>query len=161
NGPSPWRERFAGFLDQVQQGAAWRSAWAAALDGVSPDEAEAAFRKYLVRESTVLLMRPYSPPAIPLPPTSQVHVMSPAEVHVLHARLRTWDATGMPQAERDLEAAAATAPTAFIVLLTRGLLRARQGRLEESERDLLAASERSPGDARPWVALYRVRSRLA
>ncbi len=141
-------------VDDVAHGKKLEAAWATRFDGVDPDKLEGDFREHLIRTESIEAQAwttPYTPRARAVP--EQQRALSPAEVHVLWARLRPWDEQHLPMARTDINAARAADPTSPEIQYWSGLFLRAEGDREGAEAELSRALAQRPNDARYLLAL--------
>ncbi|AGP37743.1 tetratricopeptide repeat protein [Sorangium cellulosum] len=154
NGPDPYVQRFASFLEAASRGAPVRQAFQDAFGDISPEQLERDYRSYLVGTRPIRKIGPYTAP--PPPPPLVERAMSDAEVHVLWARLRRWQGDGRAWAAAQLDEAVAHEPNNPDVRFWRGLFRTAESRLREAEQELTAALAAKPTDPRYLLAMAKL-----
>lgn len=130
-----------------------RDAWNTAFADVNVQEMEADFRKHLLnRYETLVLRTPYKPVEV-VP--DLVRPMSPADVHLLWARLRRWSGTDLTAARQDIAQAKQLAPNSAEVHYIAGLLEISEGNLMTAKAELQLALRVQPEDERFLVAILQ------
>ncbi|WP_437901431.1 tetratricopeptide repeat protein [Sorangium sp. So ce124] len=159
NGPEPYVRRFAGFLEAASRGVPVRQAFQQAIADIPSEQLDEHFRSYLVGPRLIKKVGPYAPP--PPPPPQTERAMNDAEVHVLWARLKSWDGDERAWAAAHLEEALAHEPNNAEARLWRGRLWTAEGRLREAEQELTVALAARPMDPRYLLAMGRLLYTLA
>ncbi|XXX71752.1 tetratricopeptide repeat protein [Sorangium sp. So ce134] len=154
NGPDPYVQRFASFLEAASRGAPVRQAFQQAIGDIPPEQIEQDYRRYLTGTRPIRRIGPYTAP--PPPPPQGERAMSDAEVHVLWARLKRWQGDEMAWAESQLEEALAHEPNNPEVRFWRGRLWIAEGRLREAEQELAAVLAARPADPRYLLAMAKL-----
>jgi tetratricopeptide (TPR) repeat protein len=157
-----YRARFNEVVSAVAQGMTAREAWNARFSDIDPEKLEADFREHLVRTEKIEAQAwttKYTPPA-PAPATME-RQLSPADVHLLWARLRSWhDDAPRALARPDIEAARVLEPGSPEVQFWSCLFNLAEGRDKEAEADITRALEQRPNDARYLMAMVQVSDRV-
>jgi tetratricopeptide (TPR) repeat protein len=156
-----YRARFNAVVNEVALGKNIREAWDARFAEIPPDKLEADFREHLVRTEKIeaqARMTKYTPPP-PAPPEME-RALSPADVHILWARLLSWhEVAPRMLARQDMEAARALDPGSPEVQFWSCLFHIAEGRDSEAEAEITRALEQRPNDARYLMAMVNVTSR--
>lgn len=118
NGPEPYRSRWDVLVDAMAEGMAIDAAWTKAMAGLSPDRIESDFRDHVeARTWNAVGLRIEPPPS----PELTVRTMSPAEVHLLWARIAT-GSLDWTLAAREIDEASALEPDSPEVAYERACL---------------------------------------
>lgn len=157
-----YRARFNEVVSAVARGKTAREAWNDRFSDIAPDKLEADFREHLVRTEKIEAQAwttKYTPPA---PASADMERrLSPADVHLLWARLRPWHDDGPRGLARpDIQAARAMEPGSPEVQFWSGLFNLAEGRDREAEADITRALEQRPNDARYLMAMVKVSDRV-
>ncbi|MEZ4296982.1 MAG: hypothetical protein R3B70_18600 [Polyangiaceae bacterium] len=141
---------FDKLMEHVAESRTVNEAWAMTFADVDTGAMEADFRKHLLNKfETNVLRAPYKPAEVK-PETDRA--MSPAEVHLLWARLRPWAGADGDAARADLDKAHELDPGSAEILRTRGLLHIASGEVDEARPDIEAALAKRPDDERYLLA---------
>jgi tetratricopeptide (TPR) repeat protein len=89
NGPTPYARRFSTFLHLLRARETADDAWAKAFGDVPGADFEGAFREYVERPTWRTYSHEVALPPAPASPT--LRSMTDAEVHVVRARLLSWE----------------------------------------------------------------------
>jgi tetratricopeptide (TPR) repeat protein len=149
-----YKTLFNAVIDDVAHGKQLDAAWSARFDAVDPETLEADFRKHMIRTEGVEVQAwttKYTPRPRVAP--AQQRALSAAEVHVLWARLRPWNAEHLRAARPDLDEAIGLDPTSPEIQYWSGLFKRAEGDGEGAEAELSRALAQRPNDARYLMAL--------
>jgi hypothetical protein len=141
-----YNERFDAMINLLRKGATGEEAWEKTLGVLPEDQLEKDYREHLYKAYSVAGMvkrTDYTPPAIE---PGQLRNLSPADVHILWARLRKWPDDA--KARADVEAAAALDPTSPEIQYWVGAFSRKAKDYKAAEASLQKALEQRPNDAR-------------
>jgi tetratricopeptide (TPR) repeat protein len=142
---------FNEYLQRLHVGESDEAAWAKTLGRIPTEKLEADYHASLAPKEVLLLRTKYAPNAVA---PEHVRAMSDAEVHVLWARLRPWDAAeSRAAASADLEEARKADAFDPDLALVESQLARKNGASHEAKAALERAIERHAGDRRLWNAL--------
>ncbi|MEP7126329.1 MAG: hypothetical protein ABJE95_35685 [Byssovorax sp.] len=149
-----YKTLFNAVVDDVAHGTRFEAAWATRFAAVDPGKLEGDFRTQMVRTEGIEAQAwttKYTPRPRALP--LQQRALSPAEVHVLWARLRPWNAEHLLVARTDMAAARSLDAASPEIAYWSGLFHRAEGDRAGAEADLTRALAERPNDARYLVAL--------
>ena len=149
-----YKALFNAVVDDVAHGTRLEAAWAARFGAVDPEKLEGDFRKHLIRTEGIEAQA-WTTKYTPRPRVDplQQRELSPAEVHVLWARLRPWNAEHLLVARTEMAAARSLDAASPEIEYWSGLFRRAEGDRVGAEADLTRALAQRPNDARYLVAL--------
>jgi tetratricopeptide (TPR) repeat protein len=158
NGPAPYPERFAAYLEKLAVNRTPESAFSVAFEDLD-DAIERDYRAWLMPKERILRRTRYELPAVQI---VGERAMAPADVHVLWASIRPWSTEAdRARARADLDAAIRLAPDKVSPRTWMAQLNEMEGKLDEAERHLNQALAVAPGDPAATYALFRLRLRQA
>jgi hypothetical protein len=144
NGPELYRSRWDVLVDAMVEGEAIDAAWTKAMAGLSPNRIESDFRDHVEARAWDAVGIQIEPLPSPEP---AVRTMSPAEVHLLWARIAT-ESPDRTLAAREIDEAAALEPDSPEVAYAQACLALTRGDLHSAAEAFREARSHGGDDPR-------------
>lgn len=154
DGEEPYSSRFKQFLNGVRSERV-NVAWARAFAGINEADLDRDFRRYLAKRE--LAVYEYGRRKEPQAEAIAVRTLPDSDVHVLWARLSSWQGDAGKLAKLDLDEAVKGAPKSAEARYFRGLCWLRARNFAAAEADLLGAEALAPNDPRYLLATLALR----
>lgn len=141
-----YQPRFDALMEAIGKSEPFSEAWSAAVAGVDAAAMETDFRQHLLnRFETMVLRTPYKLPDVK---TESERALTPAEVHLIWARLRPFKGPDLAAAKADVDAAKALSPQSPDVLAVAARLALAMDKLSDAAAAVDEALSARPKDER-------------